>query len=40
MYHVLQESYWWNGMKKDIDGFVSKCPYFQQVKVKHQRPGG
>ncbi|WMV25733.1 hypothetical protein MTR67_019118 [Solanum verrucosum] len=32
------EIYWWNGMKKDIAGFVAKCPNCQQVKVEHQKP--
>ncbi|KAH0757858.1 hypothetical protein KY290_021351 [Solanum tuberosum] len=40
MYRDLREVYWWNGMKKDIAEFVAKCPNCQQVKVKHQRPGG
>ncbi|WMV18994.1 hypothetical protein MTR67_012379 [Solanum verrucosum] len=40
MYHDLREVYWWNGMKRDIEGFVAKCPNCQQVKVQHQRPGG
>ncbi len=40
MYCDLREIYWWNGMKKDIAGFVAKCPNFQQVKVEHQKPGG
>ncbi|KAH0652933.1 hypothetical protein KY289_030611 [Solanum tuberosum] len=36
----LREVYWWNGMKKDIAGFVAKCPNCQQVKAEHLRPGG
>ncbi|WMV41245.1 hypothetical protein MTR67_034630, partial [Solanum verrucosum] len=40
MYRDLWEVYWWNGMKKDIAGFLDKCPNYQQVKVEHQRPGG
>lgn len=40
MYCDRQEVYWWNGMKKDIMGFVAKCPNFQQDKVHHQRLGG
>ena len=38
MYHELQEVYWWNGMKRDIEDFVSKCPNCQQVKIEHQKP--
>lgn len=26
-------------MKRDIVGFVDKCPNLQQVKVEHHRPG-
>ena len=25
MYHDLKDTYWWNGMKRDITEFVSKC---------------
>ena len=25
MYHDLKDTYWWNGMKRDIVEFVSKC---------------
>ena len=25
MYRTLKEHYWWNGMKKEIAGFVSRC---------------
>ncbi|WMV57865.1 hypothetical protein MTR67_051250 [Solanum verrucosum] len=34
-YRDLREVYWWNGMKKDIMGFVAKFPNFQQVKAEH-----
>ena len=40
MYRDLRDVYWWNGMKRDIADFVSKCPNFYQVKVEHQKPGG
>ncbi|WMV55014.1 hypothetical protein MTR67_048399 [Solanum verrucosum] len=36
----LREVYWWNGMKKYIAEFVTKCPNCQQVKVDHQKLGG
>ena len=38
MYHDLKDTYWWNGMKRDIAEFVSKCLTCQQVKLEHQRP--
>ena len=40
MCHDLREIYWWNGIKKGIAKFVSKCPNCHQVIVEHQRPGG
>ena len=35
MYHDLKDTYWWNGIKKDIADFVSKCLTCQQVRLKH-----
>ena len=26
MYNDLKDTHWWNGMKRDIAEFVSKCP--------------
>ena len=40
MYCDLREVYWWNGIKRVIEDFVSKSPNCQQVKVEHQKPGG
>ena len=40
MYHDLWEIYWWEGLKKDIAEFVTKCLSCQQVKAEHQKPGG
>lgn len=40
MYHDLQRTYWWEGMKKDVANFVSTCLVGQQVKAEHQKPGG
>ncbi|WMV09133.1 hypothetical protein MTR67_002518 [Solanum verrucosum] len=39
MYRDLQEVFWWNGMKRDIEDFVAKCPNCQQVRVEHHKPG-
>ena len=35
MYRTLKEHYWWNGIKKDIASFVSRCLTCQQVKTEH-----
>ena len=40
IYKTLKEHYWWNGMKKEIASFVSRCLTCQQVKAEHQRPVG
>ncbi|CAJ2633781.1 unnamed protein product [Trifolium pratense] len=40
MYQDLREFYWWEGMKKDVADFVSKCLVCQQVKAEHQKPAG
>ena len=38
MYHTIKDTYWWNGMKKNVAEFVSMCLTCQQVKLEHQRP--
>ena len=40
MYKTLKEHSWWNGMKKEIASFISRCLTYQQLKVEHQRPVG
>ncbi|XP_049399712.1 uncharacterized protein LOC125863737 [Solanum stenotomum] len=40
MYQTIKEHYWWNGMKRGIVEFISKCLVCQQVKAKHQVPVG
>jgi len=40
MYQDLKETFWWQGMKRDVAQFVSTCLTCQKVKVEHQRPGG
>lgn len=40
MYRDLKGHYWWDGIKRDVAEFVSKCPICQLVKVEHQRQGG
>ncbi|XP_075486396.1 uncharacterized protein LOC142526007 [Primulina tabacum] len=39
MYRDLKNSFLWNGMKRDVAKFVSRCQVCQQVKAEHQRPG-
>ncbi|GJZ54392.1 putative reverse transcriptase domain-containing protein [Tanacetum coccineum] len=40
MYHDLRDMYWWQGMKRDIAIYVSKCLTCAKVKAEHQRPSG
>ena len=40
MYHDLRDIYWWNGIKREVAKFVSRCLNCQQVKVEHQGVGG
>ena len=40
MYHSSRDLYWWNGLKKDVADYVSKCLTCQQVKAEHQKPSG
>ncbi|GJV30258.1 putative reverse transcriptase domain-containing protein [Tanacetum coccineum] len=34
------DMYWWPGMKKGIDVYVSRCLTYLKVKPEHQRPFG
>ena len=40
MYKTFKEHYSWNGMKKEIASFISRCLTYQQVKAEHQKPVG
>jgi len=40
MYQDLKESFWWQGMKKDVAQLVFACLTCQKANVEHQRPGG
>nr|GEV07329.1 putative reverse transcriptase domain-containing protein [Tanacetum cinerariifolium] len=40
MYYDLRDRYWWSGMKKDIDVYVSKYSTCLKVKAEHPRPSG
>jgi hypothetical protein len=38
MYHDLNATYWWYGMKRDVAEYVVLCDTCQRVKAEHQRP--
>ena len=38
IFHNIKDLYWYDGMKKDVANFVSKCLTYQQVKAEHQKP--
>ena len=40
MYHDPKRTFWWEGMKNDVEEYVSRCYVCQQVKAEHQRPFG
>jgi hypothetical protein len=40
MYHDLNATYWWYGMKRDVAEYVAPCDTCLRVKAKHQRPAG
>ena len=39
MYHDNREVFWWEGLKKNISKFVTKCPNSRRVKAEHQITG-
>jgi hypothetical protein len=40
MYQDLKDTFCWNGMKRDIAFFITRCDFCQKVKAEHQRPTG
>jgi hypothetical protein len=40
MYHDLNATYWWYGMKRVLAEYVALCNTCQQLKAEHQRPAG
>ena len=40
MYQDLKQTFWWDGMKKDIAYYVAYCDICNKVKAEHQKPVG
>jgi len=40
LFFALRKWYFWLGMRKDIDQYLSKCLECQQVKAEHQHSAG
>ena len=40
MYQGLREHFWWNGMKRDVAEYVSRCLTCQRIKAEHRNPAG
>ena len=40
MYQDRKETFWWQGMKKNVAQFLSACLTCQKAKVEHQRLSG
>ena len=40
MYEDLKQSFWWDGMKKDIAYFIARYDISNRVKAEHQKPIG
>ena len=38
MYQDLQQTFWWNNIKRDIADYVNKGLTCQKIKVEHQWP--
>ena len=39
MHHDCKQIYLWDGMKKNIEDYLAKCPNYQQFKAKYLMPG-
>ena len=37
---TARKQYFWPGMKRDMDEYISRCMKFQHVKVENQHPAG
>ncbi|MDQ4222763.1 integrase zinc binding domain-containing protein, partial [Pseudomonas aeruginosa] len=40
MYRDLRQTFYWEGMKRDVGEFISKCINCQLVKAKQKKPSG
>jgi hypothetical protein len=38
MYHDLEATYWWFGVKRYVVEYVALCDTCQRVKAEHERP--
>lgn len=37
IYQDMKQVYWWDGMKKDVDDYISQCLACQQVKAENKK---
>ena len=40
MYRDMKQTYYWEGMKRDVGKFISKCMNCQLVKAEQKKPSG
>jgi hypothetical protein len=40
MYQDLKATYWWYGMKRDVEEYIALCDTYQRDKAEYQRPTG
>ena len=40
MYRDMRRTFWWEGMKRDVADFMSKCMVCQMVKAERKHPAG
>ena len=40
MYADMEHLYFWEGMKRDVASYVSRCMTCQLIKAEHHRPSG
>lgn len=40
IYHDLKRTFWWEGIKGNVDKVLAKCLNCQQVKAEHRKTSG